>query len=251
MQTTTAGQPGRRQEHVIGLVGGLSWQSTALYYRLVNEGMERALGGHNNAECIVVTVNFETVLAAGLAGEWDTVAAILIDASRTLEAAGCGCVLLTANTAHRVADQVQDAIGCPLLHIADVTARAVSAAGVSRPVLFGTLPMMDSGLFQERLTGCDVRLPGEADRETLNRIILEELTAGQVTREARTFCTDLAEGMMGEGADSLIIGCTELPLIFDDLDLAVPSFDSTRLHAEAGIEFALGEHAALGARGDT
>jgi len=231
-----------KQHRTIGLVGGMSWESTALYYRLLNEGMQARLGGHNNARSVLVTVNFEEVLALGMAGRWDAVGARLGEAAQALARAGADVVLLTANTAHVVADHVREAVDLPLLHIGDVTGAAVRARGFRRVGLMGTRPTLEGGFYVDRLAavhGVEARLPDEADRERLNRIILDELSLGSVRDDSRRWCLDRVARFATEDCEAVVLACTELPLLLGEADTTVPLFDTTRLHVDAAIAYAL------------
>ena len=232
----------RRQVRTIGLVGGMSWQSTALYYCLVNETMNEALGGHHNARSVLVTVDFDDVLSPGMAGDWDAVAAILIDAVRDLERAGAECVVLTANTAHLVADAVERATDLPLLHIADVAADAIHAGGATKIGLLATRPTLESGIYADRLRdrhGIEVTCPSAEERDRLHAIIVDELAHGAVRDEARSDCIAMIGRLTEGGANGVLIACTELPLLIGQDHSPVPVFDTTRLHAEAAVAFAL------------
>lgn len=215
----------------IGLVGGMSWEASALYYRLINEVVrERGGGGHTTAPSVMVTVEFARMEEHQRAGEWDAASAMVVDAAQALERAGADCVLICANTMHVAADAVRSAVDLPLLHIGDATADAVLAAGLSRVTLLGTRYSMELPFLRDHLRarGVETDVPGEADRAELQRIIYEELTRGVVEESSGE-----AVRRMSAGADGVILGCTELTLF------GLPGFDTTRLHAESAVSFAL------------
>ena len=231
------------RSRLIGLIGGMSWESTALYFRLLNEGVNRALGGHHNARSVIHTLDFAPLLEAGMAGRWDLVGEAASEAARSLEAAGAELILITSNTGHAVADQVRAAVGVPLLHIADATGDAVRARGLEKLGFLGTRFTMEMGFYAETLRqrhGIDLLLPEEADKAELHRIIIEELTLGELRPESRARVHAMAATLGRRGAEGVVIGCTELPLLMGEADYPLPAFDTTRLHVEAAIRHALG-----------
>ena len=222
----------------------MSWEATALYYRLLNEGTAAALGPHHNARSVVVSVDFAEALALAEQSDWDGLAALLIQAARQVCAAGAAMVLLGANTAHIVADQVAAAIDVPLLHIADVTGAAAQALGLRHLGLIGTRFTMASPVYAARLGerfGLTVSTPDEASREVLHQIIAGELTLGRVEPESRRRCVAIIEALRRDGADGIVVGCTELPLLLRPQDSALPLLDTTALHVEAALRLALRE----------
>ncbi|KQU69861.1 aspartate racemase [Aminobacter sp. DSM 101952] len=233
-----------RQTQLIGLIGGMSWESSALYYRLINEAAHRRLGGHHNARSLMFTLDFDELndLAAG--GEWERVAEVIITAARHIEAGGAAFAMLTAVTAHYVADKVAAAIRIPLLHIADPAGRTLQAAGHKRVGLLGTRYTMELGFFGERLErqfGIEVLVPPEDERTALHRIIIDELTLGVAKPESRAVLLHLAKGLQARGAGAVVSACTELPLLLAMEDYPVPAYDVVKLHAEAAVDLALGD----------
>lgn len=226
----------------IGLIGGMSWESTAEYYRVFNEGVRERLGGLHSARLVVASVDFADVARMQAAGEWDTAGRLLADEARGLEAAGAEVVLIGANTMHLVADDVVAAIDVPLLHIADAIAAAVTESGRRRVALLGTAFTMEQPFLRERLeaAGLEVLVPDSAGRAVTHAIIYDELCQGIVRDESRDVLTDVVAGLVSEGAEGVILGCTELELILDpDNDVAtVPAFPTARLHALAALDFA-------------
>lgn len=225
----------------IGLIGGMSWESTVLYYQVINREVSRRLGGLHSACCNLVSLDFEDIATRQRAGDWDGMARTLSHAARQLEAGGADCVLIGTNTMHLVAPTVQGAIGVPLLHIADVTAQAIRSQGLRKVGLLGTRITMEQPFYRERLAahGIACVVPDEAGRAEVHRIIFDELCKGHfnpVSRQAlQVICAELAE----RGAEGVVLGCTELPLILCDDDVPLPLFDTTTLHACAAVDFAL------------
>lgn len=229
------------QRRTLGLVGGMSWEATALYYRLINEAVAARLGGHHNARSVLVTVDFEDMLAPGLSGDWDAAAGPIVDAARAVERAGGECILLTANTAHLVADRVAAACRAPLIHIADAVGADARRAGFARLGLIGTRQTVGSGLYDRVMAerfGIAVDLPRPAEQDDLQSIILDELTRGEIRAASRTRCLDIVARMAAAGADGIIVGCTELPLLLAGHRASAPLLDTTRLHVARAIDFA-------------
>jgi aspartate racemase len=226
----------------IGLIGGMSWESTAHYYRLLNEGVRARLGGLHSAPCLLASVDFGEIEPLQRAGQWDEAGAILNLAARGLERAGAAFLLICANTMHKVADQAMAGVGIPLLHIADVTAERVRAAGVHDVALLGTRYTMEQDFYKGRLAarhGLNVMVPGSDDREEVNRIIFEELVLGRVEPRSKARLTSIVDALKGAGAQGVIAGCTEITMLIGQSDVSVPLFDTTEIHALAAVECAL------------
>ena len=231
-----------KQQRVIGLIGGMSWESSAEYYRIVNEAVRDRLGGLASARCLLWSFDFAEIEALQHAGRWEDAAALLIDAAQRLERGGAQTVLICTNTMHRMADQVTAAIGIPLLHIADPTAARILAQGFRRVGLLGTAFTMEQDFYKGRLRdrfGLDVLIPDEADRATVHRVIYEELVQGRVEPASRDAYRDVIARLVAQGAEAVVLGCTELMLLVHPEDSAVPLFDTTRIHAEAAVDWAL------------
>lgn len=231
-----------RQASLIGLLGGMSWESSALYYRLLNTAAHRRLGGHHNARSLLFTLDFDELYGMASSGRWDLVGDTVADAARRLERAGADFVMITAVTGHAVADRVEAALGVPLLHLADPTAEAIMAAGISRVGLLGTRFTMEMGFFTGRLRerhGLEVLTPVEEQRAALHRIIMDELTLGIVDEASKGTLLRMADDLRSRGAEAIIVGCTELPLLLGMDDYPLPAFDVTRLHAEAAVDQSL------------
>ena len=227
----------------IGLLGGMSWESSAEYYRLVNERVRELRGGYHSARTVLYSVDFAEIEAMQAEGRWDDAGRELNRAARALEAAGADFVVLCTNTMHKVADQLTESLGIPLLHLADTTAAAIEAANIKRVGLLGTGFTMSQPFYRERLGahGLDVLVPGETDRATVHRIIYDELVHGVVTDESRERYREVIARIVEAGADGVIYGCTEIELLVGPEDSPVPTFPTTRLHAEAAVDYALGK----------
>ncbi|MFJ6076049.1 aspartate/glutamate racemase family protein [Streptomyces sp. NPDC093065] len=225
----------------IGLIGGMSWESTAEYYRLLNEFTRDRLGGLHSAQCVIYSVDFAEIEQLQVQGRWAEAGEILADAAKSLEAAGVDLVLICTNTMHKVADVVAAAVSVPLLHLADATARAVRASGLRRVGLLGTAFTMEQDFYRGRLdaAGLDVRVPNAEGRSLVHRVIYEELCVGIVRDDSRVAYQKVIDGLVAEGAEGVILGCTEIELLIRPEDSPVPVFPTARLHAEAAVAQAL------------
>jgi aspartate racemase len=226
---------------MIGMIGGMSWESSAEYYRLVNELMRDRLGGLHSARCVLASVDFAEIETMQVAGRWDEAGDLLAGVARGVEAAGAEILLLCTNTMHKVADQVQAAVGIPLLHLADATAHAIIRAGPSRIGLLGTAFTMEQGFYRDRLAGhgLTVIVPSEHDRALVHRIIYDELCLGLVRPESRQAYRDVIGRLVRAGAEGIVLGCTEIELLIGAADSPVPVFPTTRIHAEAAVAASL------------
>ncbi|MCZ2861179.1 aspartate/glutamate racemase family protein [Blastococcus sp. VKM Ac-2987] len=225
----------------IGLLGGMSWESSALYYRLLNETVRDRLGGLHSARCLLLSVDFAGIERLQAAGDWAAAGALLATDARALQAAGADVVVLCTNTMHTVADVVADAIDVPLLHIGDSTAGAVTAAGLSCIGLLGTRYTMEQPFMADRLAaaGLEVLVPEKADRDRVHRVIYEELVLGIVRDESRQAYRDVVDRLVARGARGVVLGCTEIELLIGPDDVDVPTFPTTALHVAAAVEAAL------------
>lgn len=226
----------------IGLIGGMSWESTIPYYRYLNEGVKNQLGGLHSAKCILVSVDFHDIERLQQAGDWDAAGELLANAARSLEAAGADCIVLCTNTMHKVAAQIEASVTIPLLHIADATATAIKQAGCNRVGLLGTKFTMEQPFYRERLSehhGIEVVLPNEAERDSLHQIIYQELCQGIINPESKQALRKMMAGLGWQGVDGIILGCTEIGLLVGKADAAVPLFDTSLIHANAAVDFAL------------
>ena len=230
----------------IGLIGGMSWESTAVYYRLLNEQVRSRLGGLHSAEILMRSVDFDAIVNLQTQARWDEACAILADIARALEEGGAGCLLICTNTMHKLADEVQRAVSIPLLHIADVTAGAIHAAACKRPLLLATRYTMEQNFYVQRLRdhfALEPVIPDAADRTTIHDIIFDELCQGIVDNHSRQLYLDIIARGKSAGADSVILGCTEICLLVGPQHIDIPVFDSTALHADAAVEFSMTKRA--------
>jgi len=228
----------------LGLLGGMSWESTQTYYRLVNEGVRSRLGGLHSAELVLYSVDFEPIERLQRAGRWDEAGTALARAARGLEAAGAEGLVLCTNTMHKVAPAIEAAIGIPLLHIADATGTAVASDGHATVGLLGTRFTMAEDFYRGRLTerfGLEVLVPDEPDRDTIDRVIFDELCLGRVLESSRERYRGILHALADRGAQGIILGCTEISLLVGAEDSLVPLYDTTALHAAAAVEWALAD----------
>ncbi|WP_420994288.1 aspartate/glutamate racemase family protein [Cupriavidus sp. 30B13] len=226
----------------IGLIGGMSWESSAEYYRLINQDMKQRLGGHHNARSVMVTVGFEQVKALQHAGRWDELAGIMRDAALKVQAAGADFVVLCTNTMHRVAPAIEAALAVPFLHIVDPTAQALRAAGIARVGLLGTAFTMEQDFYRGRMLerhGIEAVVPGPEARALVHRIIYDELCHGVVRDASREAYRRVIGELQAQGVGGVILGCTEIALLIGQGDVPLPVFDTTALHAQAAVSRAL------------
>lgn len=226
----------------IGLIGGVSWESTAYYYQQLNRMVRDWLGGRHSAKLVIVSVDFAPVEAAAAEGRWDEVAVHLIAAAKQVEAGGADCLLIGANTMHNVAGPIMAAVSIPLIHIGDATAGALRAAGARRPLLLGTRYTMEMPFLRDHLSGLGVEtvVPDKVERDELHRIIFDELVVGKFLPESKAvMLAMIAAAKRDQGADAVIFGCTELGLLATPEESALPVFDTADIHARAAIDFAL------------
>ena len=225
----------------IGLIGGMSFESTAIYYKMINEMVREALGPSHSARVLMHSVDFADIIACQKSDRWDDAAAILSHSASTLEKAGADSMLICTNTMHLVADQVQAAITAPLINIITETAEALNRAGAKRPLLLATRYTMEHGFYHERMAkaGLELMVPAADDRQMVHDIIFNELCQGEINTGSRHSLMAVIETAKAEDADSVILGCTEICLILDPKSLPLPGFDSTAIHARAAVTHAL------------
>ncbi len=226
----------------IGLIGGMSWESTIPYYRQINETIRERMGGLHSARVVLYSVDFHEIEQLQRAGDWDSAGAILAEAARSLEAAGAAFLVLCTNTMHKVASHIEAAVNIPLLHIADPTAVEIKRAGYSTVGLLGTRFTMEQAFYRDRLSehhGLRVVVPETEDREVVHRIIYEELCLGIIKPESRSEYRRVMQGLATQGAQAIILGCTEISLLVDQQDSEVPLFDTTAIHARMAAEESL------------
>jgi aspartate racemase len=230
------------RQATIGLIGGMSWESSAEYYRIINREMNRRLGGVHSAQCLMYSLDFEEIKRLQHEGDWDRLATEMKAAAVRLERGGADFIVLCTNTMHRLADAISASVSIPLLHIADPTAGRIKAAGLERIGLLGTAFTMEQDFYKGRLHehhGLEVIVPDEDDRRIVHEIIYKELVLGQIRPESRQAYRAIIACLIERGAQAVILGCTEIMLLVSDEDSAVPLFDTTTIHALAAVDWAL------------
>jgi aspartate racemase len=228
----------------LGLIGGMSWESTLPYYRHINEGVKNRLGGLHSARLVLYSVDFAEVEHLQRTGQWSAAGVLLAQAAQALQAAGAQGLVLCTNTMHKVADAMEAAVNLPLLHIADATARAIAAAGCSRVGLLGTRFTMEQDFYKARLTdrfGLEVLVPSASQRDEVHRIIYDELCLGQVHAASQQVYRNVMADLVAQGAQAVILGCTEIGLLVSAADCEVLLFDTTALHAQAAVDWMLSD----------
>lgn len=227
----------------IGLIGGMSWESTDLYYQQINRALQQRLGGLHSAKIILTSVDFAEVEELQRNDDWEKAGDYLAYEAQVLEKADADCVLLCTNTMHKVADQIERAINIPFIHIADAAATAIKAQGIKKVGLLGTAFTMEQDFYISRLKadGIDVIVPDAADRKVIHDVIFQELCCGIFKESSKQQYIDIANKLIAEGAEGIILGCTEISLLIGDVNFSVPSFDTTVLHAMAAVDFVLAE----------
>ncbi|MBW2059420.1 MAG: aspartate/glutamate racemase family protein [Deltaproteobacteria bacterium] len=226
----------------IGLIGGMSWESSIEYYRIINQTVRERLGGLHSAKSVMYSVDFAEIEALQHSGEWGRATDLMIAAARRVENGGADFIVICTNTMHRMADEVERNILVPLLHIADATAERIKALGLGRVGLLGTRFAMEEDFYKGRLMerhGLEVLVPADDDRELVHRVIYEELCRGEIKASSRDQYLRIMEHLADKGAEGIILGCTEIGLLVRDGDSVVPLFDTTRIHAVAAVEYAL------------
>ncbi|WP_156300258.1 aspartate/glutamate racemase family protein [Streptobacillus canis] len=225
----------------IGLIGGMSWESTLTYYKLLNDKVMHHLGGLNSAKIILYSVNFADIEKCQKCGDWNKSAEILKDAALKLEKAGADFVLICTNTMHKVVPEIQKDLNIPIIHIAEATADVLVERGIKKVALLGTKYTMTQDFYREKLTkrGIEVVIPCEVGVEVVNDVIFKELCVGEVKKESKDKYIDIINGLIADGAEGVILGCTEIDLLIKDGDVNVPVFDTTEIHAEKAFELAV------------
>jgi len=226
----------------IGLIGGMSWESSIEYYRLINEYTRQKLGGLHSAKSVMVSVDFAEVETLQHEGRWDEAAVLMVQSAEQVAAAGADCLVLCTNTMHKLAEAIQSNLEIPFLHIADATAQRIVAVGLTRIGLLGTRFTMEQDFYKGRLIdqyGLDVLVPSAADQEIVHRIIYDELCLGKILPESHAEYIRIMQNLATAGAQGIILGCTEITLLVKDGDSPLPLFDTTRIHAESAVEWAL------------
>jgi len=225
----------------IGLLGGMSWESTTSYYRAINEGVKNTLGGLHSAKIVMYSVDFEPLEELQNTGDWKGIAIILSEAARNIESAGADFLVICTNTMHKVAPEIEKSIKIPLLHIADATAEALVHEGMKTVGLLGTAFTMEQDFYKSRLSenyGLHVLVPNEEDRQIIHRIIYQELVLGKIEGDSKTNYLRIIDMLANQGAEAVILGCTEIGLLITQDDTKVKLFDTTTIHAEKAMEYA-------------
>lgn len=231
----------------IGLIGGLSWESTADYYRYINTFVKEQMSGLHSAKCLLYSFDFEEIVELQKAGHWEKATELMIYAAKTLEAGGADVLLICTNTMHKMATEVQAAISIPLLHIAEVTGNEAKEAGLKKVGLLGTMFTMEHSFYKEALLqqGIETIVPKKEDRVAVHRIIFDELCKGIILPESKEIYLRIMEKLLANGAEGIILGCTEIPLLIKQEDSVIPLLDTTFLHAKAAVTYALGKEFAI------
>lgn len=227
----------------IGLIGGLSWESTADYYQIINTLVKEELGGLNSAKCLIYSFNMEEMAVLQREGKWEQAAQLMADAAKTLETGGAGVILICTNTMHKVAQEVQEAISVPLIHIAQSTARSITTKGLKKVGLLGTKFTMEQDFYKEVLDqyGIETIIPEACDREDVHSIIFDELCQGKFFPESKERYLEIIRKLCADGAEGIILGCTEIPLLITDEDIDIPLFNTTYLHSKEAVDFSFGK----------
>ena len=226
----------------LGIIGGMSWESTQSYYRLINQGIKEALGGLHSADILLHSVDLAPIALLQAQGAWDKLGTIMVSSGKRLQAGGVDGILIATNTMHKVADQVQAATNLPLIHIADATADAIKQQGLTKIALLGTNFTMTEEFYTQRLksAGLQVVIPDEVARTEVHRIIYDELCQGQLLDSSRQYYRQVINELAAQGVEGVILGCTEIGLLINQADSPIPVFDTTAIHAAAAVEFLLG-----------
>jgi len=231
-----------QKQRTLGIIGGMSWESTQSYYRLINEGIKAKLGNLHSADLLIHSVDFAPIGELQAQGKWEELGNIMVNSGKRLQAAGAQGLLIATNTMHKVAEQVQAATNLPLIHIADTTADAIKQRGLTKIALLGTQFTMTEDFYKQRLmdAGVQVLIPNTDARAEVHRIIYNELCQGQLLASSRQYYTQVINELAAQGAEGVILGCTEIGLLISQADSPIPVFDTTAIHAAAAVQFLLG-----------
>ncbi|MFS0782368.1 aspartate/glutamate racemase family protein [Bacillus sp. 1P06AnD] len=225
----------------IGLLGGMSWESSALYYSFINEQVREQLGGLHSAKIVLVSVDFAEIEELQRCGEWDKAGELLGQAAAQLEEGGADFILICTNTMHKVFGSIQDSVKIPVLHIADATAAAITKSGLEKVGLLGTSYTMEQSFYKDRIaeSGIDILVPGKKERNFINKVIFEELCLGKVRAPSRDAFNRIMEDLRLQGAEGIILGCTEIGMLVGGKDIDLPLFDTTKIHAQEAVNISL------------
>ncbi len=231
-----------QKQRTLGIIGGMSWESTQSYYRLINEGIKAKLGNLHSADLLIHSVDFAPISELQAQGKWEELGDIMVNSGKRLQAAGAQGLLIATNTMHKVAEQVQAATNLPLIHIADATADAIKQQGLTKIALLGTQFTMTEDFYKQRLidASLQVLIPDTDARAEVHRIIYDELCQGQLLASSRQYYTQVINELAAQGAEGVILGCTEIGLLISQADSPIPVFDTTAIHAAAAVQFLLG-----------
>ncbi|MGP9689703.1 aspartate/glutamate racemase family protein [Psychrobacter sp. AOP22-C1-C5] len=240
-QSSQQTTPQHRTQRTLGIIGGMSWESTESYYRLINEGVKAQLGGLHSADLLIHSVDFGPINTLQETGEWEALGIMMASSGKRLQAAGAQGLLIATNTMHKVADEIQAATDLPIIHIADATAEAINAQGLTKIALLGTQFTMTQDFYKQRLidAGLQVMIPADDARAEVHRIIYEELCQGQLLDSSRAYYRQVIDALAAQGAEGVILGCTEIGLLIGQGDSPIPVFDTTAIHAAAAVDFLL------------
>lgn len=226
----------------IGLIGGMSWESSLLYYQIINQTVKEKLGGHHSAKSLMYSVDFEEIKKLQHEGNWEEATNIMIEIAKKLEVSGADCIVICTNTMHKMAKEVEAAISIPLLHIADATAKLIVNDGIKKIALLGTAFTMEQDFYKGRLVdqyGLDVVIPSEDDCKIIHDIIYDELCLGVIKEESKNAYLHIIDTLTEQGTEAVILGCTEITLLISQENCSIPVYDTTKIHAENAVEFAL------------
>jgi aspartate racemase len=227
---------------VIGLIGGMSWESSAEYYRIINKEVKNLLGGLHSAKCLLYSVDFDEIERFQANGDWEMAGKLLGDVAQSLEKGGADFIVICTNTMHKVIHYIEENISIPILHIADATANQIKEAGINKVGLLGTKYTMEQDFYKSRLksNGLEVLVPNNKERDVVNKVIYDELCLGKIKQSSRDYYKKVIENLVANGAEGIILGCTEIGLLVKPADSEVPLFDTTRIHAIESVKKALG-----------
>jgi aspartate racemase len=227
---------------IIGLLGGMSWESSLVYYKIVNEKVKEKLGGHHSCECVMYSVDFDIIKKLQFEGNWDELTRIMIAAAKKIESGGAEMLTICTNTMHKMVPDIEKSISIPIVHIADATAEVIKSKKIKKVALLGTRFTMEQDFYKGRLIekhGIDVVIPEGNDLEQVHSIIYNELVLGEIKPSSKEIYKHIIKRLIERGAEGIILGCTEIPLLIQQNDCSVPVFDTTQIHAEKTVEFAL------------
>ena len=227
---------------IIGMIGGMSWESSAEYYKIINETVKEKLGGLHSAKCIMYSLNMSEINILQHENRWDEASLLVIDAAKRVERGGAEFIVICTNTIHKLAESVELAVNIPLLHIGDATAEAIKNQQLTKVGLLGTRFTMEQDFYKGRLKaihGIDVVIPNDEDRDIIHDVIYNELCVGNINDVSREKFIEIINRLVEDGAEGIILGCTEIPLLIDEGNVEVPIFNTTRIHAEAAVDYAL------------